>query len=126
MSRVSIRIAWLTLPPGAASPGRPPAGKSYIRRQSAIQLLGSRTSPNRSPLVPENANRKSSEPAGAGEAPVPVVRRSRIMLCPSRKAATENSIGIVGTDVGAASGSTSLRPFVNTSSSDAGRQIRGR
>ena len=39
-------------------------------------------------------------------------RSSRIMLCPSRKAATENSIGIVGTAVGAASGSTSLRPFV--------------
>ena len=48
------------------------------------------------------------------------------MLCPSRNAATENSIGIFGTDVGEASGSTSLRPLVNTSSSTEGRTIRGR
>ena len=48
------------------------------------------------------------------------------MLCPSRNAATENSIGIVGTSVGAASGSTSLRPFVNTSLTRAGSTMRGR
>jgi hypothetical protein len=120
-----MRIARLTLPPGAARPGRPPAGKSYIRRQSAIQLLGSRRSPNRSPLVPENANKKSSVPALPGKRRFQLYD-ARIMLCPSRNAATENSTGIVGTDVGAASGSTSLRPFVKTSSRTAAAQIRGR
>ena len=44
----------------------------------------------------------------------------RTMLWPSRNAATENSTGIVGTRSGVASGSTSLRPLVNTSSSTAG------
>ena len=48
------------------------------------------------------------------------------MLWPSRNAATENSSGIVGTSVGAASGSTSTRPFVKTSSTTAGSRIRGR
>ena len=48
------------------------------------------------------------------------------MECPSRNAATENSIGIVGTSVGAAPGSNTLRPFANTSSTTAGSQIRGR
>ncbi len=48
------------------------------------------------------------------------------MLCPSRKAATENSIGIIGTSSGAAFGSTSSRPFAHTLSSVAGRQMRGR
>ena len=48
------------------------------------------------------------------------------MLWPSRKAATENSIGIVGTSVGAASGSTSLRPCSNTEATTDGAQIRGR
>ena len=51
---------------------------------------------------------------------------ARTMLCPSRKAATENSIGIVGVAVGIASGWISLRPFLNTSSTTAGWQIRGR
>ena len=50
----------------------------------------------------------------------------RTMLWPRRKAATENSTGIVGTESGAASGSTSLRPLVKTSSSTAALQIRGR
>ena len=48
------------------------------------------------------------------------------MLCPSRNAATENSIGIVGTSVGVAPTSKTLRPLVNTSSTTAGSQIRGR
>ena len=48
------------------------------------------------------------------------------MLWPSRKAATENSTGIFGTESGVALGSTSLRPLVNTSSSTAALQIRGR
>ena len=51
---------------------------------------------------------------------------ARTMLCPSRKAATENSTGIVGIEVGTASGSTSLRPSVNTSSRTDAWQIRGR
>jgi hypothetical protein len=34
----------------------------------------------------------------------------RIIECPSRKAATENSIGIVGTSVGVALVSNALRP----------------
>ena len=50
----------------------------------------------------------------------------RIMLCPSRKAATENSIGIVGTSVGTAPTSNALRPLVKTSLTTPGAQIRGR
>ena len=48
------------------------------------------------------------------------------MLWPSRKAATENSIGIVGTDVGGAPGSTILRPLLNTWLTIAGSTMRGR
>ena len=48
------------------------------------------------------------------------------MLCPSRNAATENSTGMVGIDVAAAPGATSLRPLVKTSSSTAGSTMRGR
>ena len=48
------------------------------------------------------------------------------MLWPSRKAATENSIGIVGTSVGTAFRSNALRPFVNTSARIRSSQIRGR
>ena len=47
----------------------------------------------------------------------------RTMLCPRRKAATENSTGMVGTDTGEAPGSTSLRPLVKTSSITEERQI---
>ncbi len=50
----------------------------------------------------------------------------RTMLCPSRKAATENSIGIVGTDAGGAPGSTTLRPFLKTWLTIAGSTMRGR
>ena len=48
------------------------------------------------------------------------------MLCPSRNAATENSIGIVGTSVGVAPVSNTLRPSENTSSTIDGLTIRGR
>ena len=48
------------------------------------------------------------------------------MLWPSRNAATENSIGIVGTSVGTAFFSNALRPLVNTSSTTDGSRIRGR
>ena len=55
VSRESIRMAWLS-PSGAESAGLPAAGKSYIRRQSAIQLLISRRSPPRSPPRAEKMN----------------------------------------------------------------------
>ena len=48
------------------------------------------------------------------------------MLCPSRNAATENSIGMVGTSVAAAPGSNALRPPANTSSTTDASQMRGR
>ena len=48
------------------------------------------------------------------------------MLWPSRNAATENSTGIVGTSVASAFFSNTLRPFVNTSLTIDGSQIRGR
>ena len=51
---------------------------------------------------------------------------SRTMLWPSRYAATENSTAIVGTCVGGAFFSKIIRPFVKTSSTTAGSQIRGR
>ena len=51
---------------------------------------------------------------------------ARTMLCPSRKAATENSIGIVGMLVGAALTSNTFRLWVNTSVTTAGVQILGR
>jgi hypothetical protein len=48
------------------------------------------------------------------------------MLWPSRNAATENSIGIVGTSVGVAPTSNALRPLLKTSLIAAAWQIRGR
>ena len=48
------------------------------------------------------------------------------MLCPSRNAATENSIGIVGMLVGDAPTSNALRPWVKTFVTTAGAQILGR
>ncbi len=53
--RVSMRIALLTLLAGASS-GCPPAAKSYIRRQSASQLLARMTSPPSVPPRPEKSN----------------------------------------------------------------------
>ena len=125
VSRVSIRIAMLTPLLGAVRPGLPPAGKSYIRRQSAIQLLSSRFSPFRSPPSAEKMNIQSRLPKSPGNLAFQLYSL-RIMLCPSRNAATENSSGIVGMSVGAASGSTSLRPLLNTSLTTEGWQIRGR
>ena len=51
---------------------------------------------------------------------------ARTMLCPSRYAATENSIGIVGISVGGDAHLEALRPFVKTSFTTSGSQIRGR
>ena len=48
------------------------------------------------------------------------------MLCPRRKAATENSIGIVGMLVGTAPTSNALRPWLKTFVTIEGAQIRGR
>ena len=72
-SSVSIRIARLTWPCAVASAGRPPAGKSYIRRQSASQLLSSRVSPPRSPPSAENVEHVLQEALVRREPPVPVV-----------------------------------------------------
>jgi hypothetical protein len=47
------------------------------------------------------------------------------MLWPSRYAATENSIGMVGTLIGSAPTSISLRPFVKTSATIDGSTMRG-
>jgi alkylation response protein AidB-like acyl-CoA dehydrogenase len=51
---------------------------------------------------------------------------ARTMLWPSRYAAMENSIGIVGIDVGAAPTSKTFRPFLKTSFTTALSQMRGR
>ena len=119
---MSIRIALLAFAAGTFSAA---CSNSYSRRQSAIQLLGSRDPLPRNPLVPVNENSRSSVPWPLSNSMFQLYAR-RIMLCPSRNAATENSIGIVGTSVGAAPTSKTLRPLVNTSSTTAASQIRGR
>ena len=48
------------------------------------------------------------------------------MECPRRKAATENSIGIVGTSVGGAPTSNAFLPLANTSVTTPWAQIRRR
>ena len=50
----------------------------------------------------------------------------RTIAWPSRNAATENSIGIVGTSVGVAPTSNALRPLLNTSFTTPCAAIRGR
>ena len=75
--------------------------------------------------MPENANRKSSVPWSSGNSLFQSYSR-RIMLWPSRNAATENSIGIVGTSVATAFFSNTLRPLAKTSSTTDGSRIRGR
>ena len=76
--------------------GRP---KLKSLRKSAIQMLGSRLSPPRSPLLPLNWKSWASVAFGKFTFQLYV---DRIMLCPSLKAATENSSGIVGMVFGAA------------------------
>ena len=61
----------------------------------------------------EKVNSSSRVPAAEVEDLVPVVGR-RIIEWPSRNAATENSIGIVGTSVGVAFASKALRPLLKT------------
>ena len=51
---------------------------------------------------------------------------SRIIECPSRNAATENSIGIVGTSVAGTPTSNTLRPWLKTLLTTPGAQMRGR
>ncbi len=51
---------------------------------------------------------------------------ARTIEWPSRNAATLNSIGIVGTSVGVAPTSNTLRPWLKTLLTALGRQIRGR
>ena len=59
--------ARLGLPFGDLRSRRPTEGKAYIRRQSAIQLLGSAPAPSlRKPLVPEKSKRKPSVPSRPG------------------------------------------------------------
>ncbi len=120
-----MRLAKLTLSLGGARSARPAAAKSYIRRQSASQLLARIRSPPSVPPSPEKSNMYSSPPAWPGKRRFQLYV-GRIMLWPSRKAAIENSTGIVGTSVGAAAGSTRTRPLVKTSSRTAGSTIRGR
>ena len=121
-SRVSIRLARLNFAAGTFSAS---CSKRYMRRQSAIQLLGSREPWPRKPLVPEKSNSSGSVPSPLSKARFQLYF-ARIMLCPSRNAATENSTGIVGTSVGSAPASKNLRPLAKTSSTTAGSQIRGR
>ena len=54
--------------------------------------------PPRSPLLPVKMKSQESVPAPASKATFQLYA-SRIIECPSRNAATENSIGIVGTSI---------------------------
>ena len=73
----------------------------------------------------EKTNSQSSVPAPSSKRMFQLYAR-RIIACPSRNAATENSIGIVGTSVGTAPTSNALRPLLKTSLTTPGAQIRGR
>ena len=75
--------------------------------------------------MPEKSNSSGSVPSPLSKARFQLYFE-RTMLWPSRNAATENSTGIVGVSVGSTPTSKNFRPFVNTSSTTAGSQIRGR
>ena len=75
--------------------------------------------------MPEKMKRKSSVPWPSGKRAFQLYAR-RIMLWPSRNAATENSTGMAGMSVGSADGSTSLRPPDITLLSTLFARIRGR
>ena len=81
--------------------------------------------PPRSPLLPVKMKSHKSVPAPASKATFQLYA-SRIIECPSRNAATENSIGIVGTSIALASASKTLRPWLKTLVTTPGAQMRGR
>ena len=100
---VSIRVGAVEPPP--ARPGRlaPPRRRSRTaggsRRSSCSAGAGSRRA---MPLVAEKSNRKNSAPASSGKRLFQLYARADHRCARGGSAATENSIGIVGTSVGSA------------------------
>ena len=124
-SVVSIRIARLNLPAGHGEIGPSRLLEVVEPAEVGDPVARQPGPPPKSPLCPENANKRSSEP--------PPLSKTRFQLyddliiaCPSLNAATENSIGIVGTSVGETPTSKAFRPWLKTLLTTPGAQIRGR
>ena len=122
-----MRIARLNFAAGTTRAGLA-AGvslKSNRRRKSAVQLAARRGRPPSWPLLAVNSKRYSRIPAPLSNATFQLYA-SRIIECPSRNAATENSIGIVGTSVAGRPPRTAFLPWLKTLLTTPGAQMRGR